>query len=48
MFLLGILRTLRNGGDGIYRQGGTQLLLAVREQGQGLAATFDVGMQAGQ
>jgi len=39
-------RTVKNGGDGLYRQGGAQLLLAVREHGQGLAGTFDVGLQA--
>ena len=38
-------RTLKNGGDGLYRRGGSQLLLAVQEQGQGMAATFDIGMQ---
>ena len=40
-------RTQKNAGDGLYRRGGSQLLLAVREQGKGLAATFDIGMQAG-
>jgi protocatechuate 3,4-dioxygenase beta subunit len=37
---------LKNNDDGLYRQGGSQLLLAVREQGQGLTGTFDVGLQA--
>jgi hypothetical protein len=37
--------TPRNGGDGLYRRGGSQLLLAVTEQGKGLAATFDIGLQ---
>jgi protocatechuate 3,4-dioxygenase beta subunit len=40
-------RTQKNGGDGLYRRGGSQLLLAVREQGPGLAANFDIGIQAG-
>lgn len=40
-------RTVKNGGDGLYRRGGSQLLLAVKEQGQGMAATFDIGMQTG-
>jgi hypothetical protein len=40
-------RSPRNAGDGEYRRGGSQLLLAVREQGPGLAAAFDIGMQAG-
>ena len=40
-------RPLKNNGDGIYRRGGSQLLLAVREQGPGLAATFDIGLQTG-
>jgi protocatechuate 3,4-dioxygenase beta subunit len=40
------LPTLRNSGDGIYRQGGSQLLLTVAEDGQGgYAATFDIGLQ---
>lgn len=40
-------RTVKNGGDGLYRRGGSQLLLAVKEQGQGMAATFDIGIQTG-
>ncbi len=40
-------RTQKNNGDGLYRRGGSQLLLAVREQGPGLVAAFDIGMQAG-
>jgi protocatechuate 3,4-dioxygenase beta subunit len=35
----------RNAGDGLYRSGGSQLLLAVKEQGRGLAASFDIGLQ---
>jgi protocatechuate 3,4-dioxygenase beta subunit len=37
-------RTVRNERDGLYRQGGSQLLLVAREQGAGLAGTFDVGL----
>jgi protocatechuate 3,4-dioxygenase beta subunit len=39
-------RTLRNGGDGIFQQGGNQLLLDVQlaDDGQTYAATFDVGV----
>jgi protocatechuate 3,4-dioxygenase beta subunit len=40
-------RPVRNGADGLYRNGGSQLLLAAREEGKGLAATFDIGLQAG-
>jgi protocatechuate 3,4-dioxygenase beta subunit len=40
-------RTTRNNNDGIYRSGGNQLTLALRESGQGYAATFDIGMQMG-
>lgn len=38
-------RTTRNGGDGIYRRGGSQLLLAAVPQGKGYAATFEVALQ---
>jgi len=38
--------TSRNAGDGLYRRGGSQLLLAVKEQGKGYASTFDIGLQA--
>lgn len=38
-------RTVRNTGDGIFRRGGQQLMLAVAERGQGYAATFDIGLQ---
>jgi protocatechuate 3,4-dioxygenase beta subunit len=37
-------RTVRNERDGLYRQGGSQLLLVAREQGAGLAGTFDIGL----
>lgn len=38
-------RTLRNSGDGIYDEGGQQLLLAPTKTGQGYSATFDIGLQ---
>jgi protocatechuate 3,4-dioxygenase beta subunit len=38
-------RTTRNGADGIYRRGGSQLLLAVAPQGGGYAGTFHVALQ---
>jgi protocatechuate 3,4-dioxygenase beta subunit len=38
-------RTLRNAGDGIFRQGGSQLLLDVAQGAQGYAATFDIALQ---
>jgi protocatechuate 3,4-dioxygenase beta subunit len=37
-------RDLRNGEDGIFRGGGDELLLDLRENGQGYAATFDVAL----
>ena len=40
-------RTLRNDGDGIFRQGGDQLLLAASKSGNGYAATFPIGVQIG-
>ena len=36
---------MRNSSDGIYRQGGDQLLLNVVKNGSGYAATFDIGLQ---
>jgi protocatechuate 3,4-dioxygenase beta subunit len=39
-------RRVRNAADGLYRSGGSQLLLAVAQQGAGLAATFDIALQA--
>jgi protocatechuate 3,4-dioxygenase beta subunit len=39
-------RSVKNAGDGIFRGGGSQLLLAVQERGGLLIATFDVGMQS--
>lgn len=38
-------RDLRNANDGIYRQGGSQLLLAVTPAGDGYAAAFDIALQ---
>jgi protocatechuate 3,4-dioxygenase beta subunit len=37
-------RTLRNSGDGIYNQGGSQLVLAAAAGDDGYAATFDVAL----
>jgi protocatechuate 3,4-dioxygenase beta subunit len=38
-------RNTRNSQDGIYRNGGSQLLLNVSQSGQGYAATFDIGLE---
>ena len=38
-------RTLRNAGDGIYRTGGSQLLLTATPTSTGYAAEFRVGLQ---
>ena len=38
-------RTLRNSGDGIYQQGGSQMLLSVSQTSDGYAATFDIALQ---
>lgn len=40
-------RAERNESDGIYRSGGEQLTLEVKEQGDTLRATFDVGLLIG-
>ncbi len=40
-------RTTRNSNDRIYRNGGTQLLLATKADGAGYAATFDLGLNLG-
>jgi hypothetical protein len=37
-------RTLRNSGDGIFRDGGEQLLLDIVEADGGYAATVDIGV----
>lgn len=38
-------RTLKNAQDGIFNNGGQQLLLNLTKTNQGYAATFDIGMQ---
>jgi protocatechuate 3,4-dioxygenase beta subunit len=38
-------RTIYNNRDGIYRQGGSQLVLALAPANQGYAATFDIALQ---
>jgi protocatechuate 3,4-dioxygenase beta subunit len=38
-------RTLRNSGDSIYNQGGSQLLLAPAKTAEGYGVTFDIGLQ---
>lgn len=38
-------RTMRNAGDGIYAGGGSQLTLDVAEEGDDLAAAFDIALQ---
>src|ERR687885_587478 len=39
-------RTLKNDGDGIFRDGGDELMLPLTEDGQGVyAGTFDIGLQ---
>jgi len=41
-------RTLRNDGDGIYRNGGDRLLLTLADDGSGgYVTTFDIGIQVG-
>jgi protocatechuate 3,4-dioxygenase beta subunit len=37
-------RDLRNSGDGIYNQGGSQLVLNVTQASEGYAATFDIAV----
>lgn len=37
-------RSTRNAGDGLFRNGGSQLLLNVTPSGSGYAATFDIGL----
>ena len=39
------MRTVRNNGDGIFRQGGAQLLLDVKDQGDALASVFHIGLK---
>jgi protocatechuate 3,4-dioxygenase beta subunit len=38
-------RTVRNGGDGIFRDGGNHLILPVTESSAGYAANFNVGVR---
>jgi protocatechuate 3,4-dioxygenase beta subunit len=38
-------RTLRNDGDGIYQNGGSQLLLQLTQTDQGYKTTFPIGLQ---
>jgi len=38
-------RTMKNSSDRIFSRGGEQLLLAAKENDQGYAATFDIGLQ---
>ncbi len=38
-------RNTRNNQDGIYNQGGSQLLLNVTQDGQGYRAVFDIGLE---
>ena len=38
-------RTVRNQRDGLFRNGGRQLMLSPVESGGGYAATFDIGLQ---
>jgi protocatechuate 3,4-dioxygenase beta subunit len=38
-------RTLKNESDGIYRQGGSELVLQTVKAGDGYTATFDIGLQ---
>lgn len=39
-------RTTRNAADGIYRRGGSQLLLALAPKAEGYAGTFEVALQS--
>jgi protocatechuate 3,4-dioxygenase beta subunit len=38
-------RDLRNDGDGIFRDGGDQLMLDLTEDGQGYMGTFDIALK---
>jgi protocatechuate 3,4-dioxygenase beta subunit len=38
-------RTVKNDGDGIFRDGASQLMLAPVERGSGYAATYDIGLR---
>lgn len=39
------MRSLRNDGDGIYQEGGDQLLLNLTASDEGYSATFDIGLR---
>lgn len=38
-------RAMKNNRDGLFRDGGRELMLPVIEDGQGYAATFDIGLR---
>jgi protocatechuate 3,4-dioxygenase beta subunit len=38
-------RTLKNDGDGIFQDAGSQLMLQLAEDGEGYVATFNIGLQ---
>jgi protocatechuate 3,4-dioxygenase beta subunit len=38
-------RTLKNDGNGIFQNGGSQLMLQIAEEGEGYVATFNIGLQ---
>jgi hypothetical protein len=38
-------RTQRNNRDGIFREGGEQLMLQLTQDAQGYVGTFDIGLQ---
>jgi len=38
-------RTMRNRDDGIFRDGGDRLLLALKKDGDGFRSTFEIGLQ---
>lgn len=38
-------RTVKNDQDGIFQNGGNQLMLSLAEVSLGYAATFDIGLQ---
>ena len=38
-------RTVKNQRDGLFRNGGRQLMLSAVQSGEGYAATFDIGLQ---
>ncbi len=42
-----VQRRVRNAGDGIFRRGGEQLMLAVTPKGAGFSGTFDLGLSVG-